>query len=106
MLKEDEQTEFKKTTRELNEAMISISAILNKHKHGVIFFGLKNDGTPCPFTITDSTLRDVSRKVFESIRPQLFPTITTETFNEIEVIKLEFSGERNHIQLSVDITYV
>lgn len=41
MLKEDEQTEFKKTTRELNEAMISISAILNKHKHGVIFFGLK-----------------------------------------------------------------
>lgn len=24
----------------------------------------------------------------------MFPTITTETFNEIEVIKLEFSGER------------
>lgn len=46
MLKENEYNEFKKTTGELNEAMVSISAILNKHGHGMIYFGLKNNDTP------------------------------------------------------------
>lgn len=92
-MREDEFQEFKKTTKELNEAMVSISAMLNKHKQGKIYFGLKNDGTPYSFTITDSTLRDVSRKVFEAIKPQLIPTIRVETIENSEVISLEFSGE-------------
>ena len=50
-MREDEYTEFKKTTGELNEAMISISSILNKHHRGKIYFGLKNDGTPFGFTL-------------------------------------------------------
>ena len=64
VMREDEYTEFKKTTGELNEAMVSISSILNKHRQGKVYFGLKNDGNPVRFTITDSTLRDVSRKIF------------------------------------------
>ena len=92
MRKEDEVTEFKKTTGELNAGMISISAILNKHKKGTLYFGLKNDGAPYPFTITDSTVRDISRKIFESIRPQIFPTISTERIDGTEVIRVEFSG--------------
>lgn len=59
MFREDERNEFKKTTSELNEAMTSISSILNKHGAGKIYFGLKNDGTPNKFTIVDSTIRDV-----------------------------------------------
>ena len=77
-MREDEYTEFKKTTGELNEAMVSISSILNKHRQGKVYFGLKNDGKPVRFTITDSTLRDVSRKIFEAIRPQIIPTVTTD----------------------------
>ena len=46
MIREDEHQEFKKTTGELNEAMISVSAMLNKHKQGKVYFGLRNDGTP------------------------------------------------------------
>ena len=92
MLREDEFNEFKKTTGELNEAMVSISAILNKHGHGTIYFGLKNNGSPFPFTINDSTLRDVSRKIFEAIRPQIFPIINTETIDGIEVITVKFEG--------------
>jgi ATP-dependent DNA helicase RecG len=72
--------------------MISVSSILNKHKKGTLYFGLKNDGTPYRFTITDSTIRDVSRKIFESIKPQIFPTVTTVEIDGIEVIKVEFSG--------------
>ena len=72
MLREDEMNEFKKTTGELNEAMISISVILNKHGHGTIYFGLKNDGSPNQFMINDSTLRDVSRKIYEAMKPRFF----------------------------------
>lgn len=39
MQREDEWNEFKKTTGELNEAMISISAMLNKHQSGKVYFG-------------------------------------------------------------------
>ena len=51
LIREDERTEFKKTTGELNEAMVSVSAMLNKHKKG---------------------------KVYESIKPQLIPIIDIE----------------------------
>lgn len=92
-MEENEQVEFKKTTSEINEGMISISSILNKHQSGVLYFGLKNDGSPYKFKITDSTLRDVSRKVYESIKPQIFPTITKEKVSDIDVIKVSFSGD-------------
>lgn len=92
-MREDEYTEFKKTTGELNEAMVSISSILNKHRRGKIFFGLKNDGTPFKFTITDSTVRDVSRKIFEAIRPQIFPSVFTDKIDGSEVIVVEFRGD-------------
>ena len=41
---ETETLEFKKSTGELKEAMNSISAILNKHQQGEIYFGVKPDG--------------------------------------------------------------
>lgn len=93
LLKENEQLEFKKTTSELNEAMVSICSILNKHGKGTLYFGLKNDGTPFKFTINDSTLRDVSRKIFESIKPQIYPIIKTDHIDNIEVIKVSFEGK-------------
>ena len=93
MFREDERNEFKKTTSELNEAMISISSILNKHGSGKIYFGLKNDGTPNKFTIVDSTIRDVSRKIFEAIRPQIFPEIKTEFIDDVEIIIVDFEGK-------------
>ena len=92
-MRENEYTEFKKTTGELNEAMVSISSILNKHRQGKVYFGLKNDGKPVRFTITDSTLRDVSRKIFEAIRPQIIPTVTTNVIDGNEVIVVEFQGD-------------
>ena len=76
-----------------SEAMISISSILNKHHRGKIYFGLKNDGIPFGFTVTDSTVRDVSRKIFEAIRPQVIPTVMSEILDGREVIVVEFQGD-------------
>jgi hypothetical protein len=44
--KESEKLEFKKTTAELHEGVISMTAILNKHGGGELYFGIRNDGTP------------------------------------------------------------
>ena len=41
---ETETLEFKKSTGELKEAVLSICAILNKHQHGELYFGVKPDG--------------------------------------------------------------
>ena len=73
---ENETREFKKTTGEINEGVVSIISILNKHKNGELYFGIKNDGTPFKLEITDSSLRDISRAVYESIKPKISPFST------------------------------
>lgn len=37
--KENEEVEFKQSTSELVDAMKAISAMLNKHGYGMIYFG-------------------------------------------------------------------
>ena len=41
---ENETTEFKKTTGEIKEGIISIAAMLNKHCRATLYFGVKNNG--------------------------------------------------------------
>ncbi len=89
---ETETTEFKKSTGELKEAIISLSSMLNKHSHGTVYFGVRNDGTVVGQKIGDRTLRDVSQMVANSIKPQIIPTITLEFTDDCNVIKLEASG--------------
>lgn len=60
---ETEQVEFKKSTGELKEAVISIAAILNKHGSGDLYFGVKNNGDVIGQDITDKTTREVSQAI-------------------------------------------
>ena len=41
---ENEQQEFKESTSELTAAMDDISAILNKHQRGILYFGVRDNG--------------------------------------------------------------
>lgn len=89
---ETELIEFKKSTIELNEAMNSISAMLNKNGKGIIYFGVKNNGDAIGQETTDNSLRDISRKIYEDIKPIIYPFIhyLEGTPN---VIVVEFSGQ-------------
>ena len=40
--KENETTEFKETTSELRQALMDMSAILNKHGKGLLYFDVKD----------------------------------------------------------------
>ena len=91
--KESETLEFKKTTGELKEAMVSIVSILNKHGVGTLYFGVKPNGDVTGQDVSESSLRDVSRLVFESIRPQIYPAIEEIELDGTKLIKVEFSGE-------------
>ena len=91
--KETETLEFKKTTGEMKEAMVSIASILNKHGVGTLYFGVKSNGDVTGQDVSESSLRDVSRVVYENIKPQIYPVITEEVFDGKHTIKVEFSGE-------------
>ena len=89
---EDETLEFKKTTGELNEAMNSICAMLNKSGHGTIFFGVHPTGEVKGQEVSDATLRDVSRKIYETISPQIVPKINKRNLDGHYVIEVSFAG--------------
>ena len=93
-MKESETIEFKKSVAELNEALRSISAILNKHQKGELYFGLKNDGSPVKNSISEKTLRDISQIISSKIEPRIYPTINTTDIKGIEVIKVVFEGHQ------------
>jgi len=91
---ESEKLEFKKSTAELKEGIISIAAILNKHGGGELYFGVQNDGTPIGQAIGADTLRDVSQAVSNHIEPKLYPRISEAVIDGKRCIHVEFLGDR------------
>ena len=91
--KETEELEFKKTTAELKEGVISLSSMLNKHGHGVLYFGVKNDGSIFGLQIGKDTTSDISKEIKNHIRPIVSPTISVEKISDKQVIKIEAYGE-------------
>lgn len=89
---ESETLELKKSTSELKEAIISIVSILNKHQKGELYFGVKNDGEVIGQTVTENTLREVSRAIAEHIEPKIFPKIEKVVLGRKNCILVEFSG--------------
>jgi ATP-dependent DNA helicase RecG len=91
--KETEILEFKKTTAELKEGIISMSAILNKHGGGELLFGIQNDGTPLGQMISEKTLRDISQAVSNHIEPKIYPKISEVYIDDKPCISVEFTGD-------------
>ena len=90
---ESEAIEFKKSTGEKKEAMQAICAILNKHSRGTLYFGIEDNGFVKGQDVTDNTIKDVSRWIFESIYPRITPTIEHLIIDEKHIIKVSFSGK-------------
>lgn len=91
--RESEFIEFKKSTGEMEEALISIVAMLNKHHEGTIYFGVDNDGKIIGQMIGEATLRDISQNVAQKIDPKIFPTIEKLEENGLNYIKVTFQGK-------------
>ncbi len=92
-IKESETLEFKASLTQLKKAIISIVAILNKHKKGKIIFGIKNNGNVIGVNIGKDTLRNISRAISEHVEPRIFPEIKEESIKSKKCIIINFSGE-------------
>jgi ATP-dependent DNA helicase RecG len=90
---ETEQIEYKESTGEIREAMISISAMLNKHRNGTVYFGVTNKGKVVGQQVGESTTRDISRKIYEQVKPVPNFTVEVEERDGKTVIKVAFDGE-------------
>lgn len=89
---ETETIEFKKTTGELKEGIISLSSMLNKSGTATLFFGVKDNGEVIGQEISSRTLRDISQAIATAVKPQIIPTITLELTDERNVIKVTADG--------------
>ena len=89
---ETENIEFKKSISELKEGIISIASMLNKNGHGILYFGVKNDGEIIGQEIGGLTLKNISQAIANFIKPQMIPVITVEYLDDKTVIKIEANG--------------
>lgn len=90
---ENEVIEFKKTTGELKEGIISIVSILNKHKSGKLYFGIKDNGEIVGQDVSSKTIREVSKTISENIEPKIYPTVNKIKLENKECILVEFEGD-------------
>lgn len=90
---ETELIEFKKTTGELKEGIISLASMLNKNGKGTLYFGVRNDGKILGQQIGDRTLREISQGIANAIKPQIIPTVIMELCDDKNVIKVTVEGD-------------
>ncbi|MFH0927292.1 MAG: RNA-binding domain-containing protein [Candidatus Micrarchaeota archaeon] len=91
-LKETEILELKRSTSELEEALISIVAILNKHQAGELYFGIKDNGSIVGQDISAKTLRDIAQAIDQKIEPKIFPKINHVEIEGKACVHVQFSG--------------
>ena len=89
---ETEVREYKKTTGELKEGIISLGSMLNKHGYGTLYFGVKDNGDIIGQQIGDRTLRDISQGIANHLKPQVIPIISHEFVDEKNIIKVSVEG--------------
>ena len=90
--KETETLELKKSTSELKEGIISIVSILNKHRKGELYFGVKNKGEVIGQAVGKKTIRDISKSISDHIEPKIFPEIVEKILDGKKCLLVKFKG--------------
>ena len=94
--KETEFVEFKKSTSETKEGIISITSILNKHKNGTLYFGVKDNGDVIGQDIGKDTERKLSRDISDNIKPAIWYEIQTRHSDDGKsFIEVSFNGSNS-----------
>ena len=90
---ESETVEFKKPTGEHKEALQAMSAMLNKHGRGELYFGVKDNGEVIGQDATDATIRQIAGWISDKVEPPISPTIDRLTDEDAKAyIRVAFSG--------------
>jgi ATP-dependent DNA helicase RecG len=92
MLRESEAVEFKRSTAELREAVVSLAAMLNKHGIATVYFGIADDGRACGQNIGRQTVRDVTQTIVDNIEPRVFPKVEVREIDGKDCLVVEAEG--------------
>ena len=92
---ENERTEFKKSTASLNDAIVSMGAILNKHREGKLYFGVDDKGNVVGMDVSSETLKKISRRIYEGVAPM--PEFDVNVLNDgkNDYLEISFRGKRH-----------
>ena len=91
--KENETTEFKETTSELRQALMDMSAILNKHGKGLLYFGVKDWGDVCGMQVGKDTRKNITQEIRAHIKPLCMFEIKELVTDDKTFIEVTFSGD-------------
>jgi predicted HTH transcriptional regulator len=90
--RESEELEFKKSVSELKEGVISLSSMLNKNQHGILLFGVKNDGSVVGQQIGKNTTTSIANEIKYHLKPFVSPKIEIKKIENHDVISVEVVG--------------
>lgn len=72
---ENEYQEFKESLSQLDKGLKSISAMLNKHGRGTVYFGVADNGEVCGVVLGKNTLMDIRNRIADKIDPRIYAEI-------------------------------
>lgn len=90
---ESEHFELKKSTSELKEGIISLVAMLNEHHRGELWFGIRNDGMVVGQSVSEKSLREISRTISDNVEPKVYPTIEQAFIDGKQCIRVLVEGK-------------
>ena len=74
---ENEFNEFKESLAQLDKGLKSMTAMLNKHGRGKVFFGVDDDGNVIGVSVGKETVTKIRTRIKELVEPSFFYQIDT-----------------------------
>lgn len=89
---ETESLEFKSSTSQMNRAIESLAAMLNKNGKGEVLFGVDDSGSPISQSIGNEILKDISSAIAFGIKPTVIPNIQIIDCGSSSIISVKVTG--------------
>ena len=90
---ESEEVEFKKSNAQLERALKSVCSFLN-HKGGRVYFGITK-GKIVGQEVSDQTLKSISQKIRQRIKPETSPEIKVLEIEDKRIIEVIIREGKN-----------
>ncbi len=89
---ENEYQEFKEGLGQLDKGLKSLTAMLNKHGQGTVYFGVKDNGDVCGLLIGKETLMDIRNRIHDKIVPRIYADISECIADDKKYIRVSANG--------------
>jgi len=105
MPSESEPVELKKSTAQLGRGLKAACAFSN-HKGGTIYFGINDHGEIIGQDVSDATLKNISSKIRQKIKPEIIPEITIDEANNDKIIRVIVKEGNNKPYFLDGVAYI